>query len=98
MKDLQENLRRIKVEGSAGAGMVTVEANGQQQILSCRIDPALFSAGDREMVEDLVVGAVNQALERAKLAAAQEMSKVAGGLDMPGLNDALSQLGLDRGA
>jgi|SRR5579863_4488197 len=94
MKDLQENLRRLRAEGTAGGGMVTVEVNGQQQVLSCRIEQSLFDDGDREMVEDLVVSAVNQALEKIKQAAADEMGKLAGGIDMSSLNDTLSQLGL----
>jgi hypothetical protein len=94
MKDMQENLRRLKAEGTAGGGMVTVEVNGQQQVLSCRIEQSLFDAGDREIVEDLVVSAVNQALEKIKQAAADEMGKLAGGIDMSSLNDTLSQLGL----
>ena len=94
MKEMQENLRRLKLEGTAGGGMVTVEINGQQQVLSCRIEQSLFDAGDREMVEDLVVAAANQALEKIKQAAADEMGKLTGGLDMSGLNDTLSQLGL----
>jgi len=91
----QENLRRQKVEGSAGGGMVKVEMNGQQQLLACRIDSTLIKAKDREMLEDLVVGAVNQALEKSKELMADEMSKVTTGLDLSSLNDTLSQLGLD---
>ena len=94
MKDMQDNLRRLKAEGTAGGGMVTVEVNGQQQVLSCRIEQSLFDDGDREMVEDLVVSAVNQALEKIKQATADEMGKLAGGIDMSSLNDTLSQLGL----
>lgn len=94
MKDMQENLRRLKAEGTAGGGMVTVEVNGQQQVLACRIEQSLFDAGDREMVEDLVVSAVNQALDKIKQAAAEEMGKLAGGIDMSSLNDSLAQLGL----
>jgi DNA-binding YbaB/EbfC family protein len=76
MKDLQESLRRLKIEGTAGGGMVAVEMNGQQQVLSCRIEKSL-----------------NQALEKVKQAAADEMSKIAGGMDLPGLSETLSQLG-----
>ena len=94
MKEMQENLRRLKAEGTAGGGMVTVEINGQQQVLSCRIEQSLFDAGDREMIEDLVVAAANQALEKIKQAATYEMGKLTGGLDMSGLNETLSQLGL----
>ncbi|MBI3863548.1 MAG: YbaB/EbfC family nucleoid-associated protein [Planctomycetia bacterium] len=98
MKEMQEALKRLKVEGTAGGGMVAVEMNGQQQVLSCRIEPALFESRDREMVEDLVVAAVNQALDKVKQAAAEEMGKLTGGLDMPGIGDALSKLGLGNGA
>jgi hypothetical protein len=98
MKELQESLKRLKIEGSSGGGMVTVEMNGQQQVLGCRIEPSLFESGDREMVEDLVVAAVNQALEKVKQAASDEMTKLAGGMDLPGLSDALSRLGQGGGA
>ena len=93
MKDLQETLRRLKIEGTAGGGMVTVEMNGQQQLLGCRIEKSLVESGDREMIEDLVVAAVNHALEKVKQAASDEMSKIAGGMDLPGLSETLAQLG-----
>jgi hypothetical protein len=98
MKDVQDTLRRLKIEGTAGGGMVTIEMNGQQQVLDCRIEPSLFAAGDREMLEDLVVAAVNQAIDKVKQATADQMGKLAGGLDMPGINDVLSQLGLGNAA
>lgn len=93
MKDMQETLRRLKIEASSGGGMVTVEMNGQQQLLNCRIERSLFESGDSELVEELVVAAVNAALDKVKQTAAEEMSKLAGGMDIPGLNDALAQLG-----
>jgi DNA-binding YbaB/EbfC family protein len=93
MKEMHESLRRLKIEGTAGGGMVTVEMNGQQQMLSCRIEKTLVESGDREMIEDLVVAAVNQTLERVKQAAAEEMTRIAGGMDLPGMNELLSQLG-----
>src|SRR5260370_39656349 len=98
MKEMQESLRRLKVEGTAGGGMVTVEMNGQQQLLGCRIEPTLFESGDREMVEDLVTAAVNQALEKVKQSANDEMTRLAGGMDIPGLSDVLSRLGQGGGA
>ena len=94
MKDVQENLSRIKVQGTAGGGMVTVEANGQQKILGCTVEDSLMESGDKEMVEDLVVAAVNQALDKAKQAAADEMANVTGGMNLPGLDEALSKFGL----
>jgi nucleoid-associated protein EbfC len=93
MKDMQETLRRLKIEASAGGGMVTVEMNGQQQLLNCRIEKSLLESGDGEMVEELVVAAVNAALDKVKQTAAEEMSKLAGGMEIPGLNEALAQLG-----
>jgi DNA-binding YbaB/EbfC family protein len=90
--EIQSKLAGIRVEGSAGGAMVTVSADGQQRILNCRIEPALFSGGDREMVEELVVAAVNQALERAKEAATREMSSMIEGLDIAGLSEAFPGL------
>jgi DNA-binding YbaB/EbfC family protein len=95
--DIQAKLADLRVEGSAGGGMVAVEASGQQRIVSCRIEPSLLSAGDREMLEELVVAATNQALERAREAAAQAMSGMMDGLDLPGLDETLSRLGMTGG-
>lgn len=94
MGEMQETLKKLRVQGSAGGEMVTVEVNGAQQVLSCRIDPSLFQTSDQEMIEDLIVAATNQALDKAKQAAAEEMSKISGGLNVPGLKDALANLGL----
>ena len=93
--EIQSKLAGVRVEGSAGGGMVTVTADGTQRVLNCRIEPSLLSGGDREVLEELVGGAVNQALERAKEAATQEMSSLMEGLDMSAMGDALS--GLSRG-
>lgn len=94
MSEMQERLGRMKVEGSAGGGMVTVEANGQQRILGVRVEESVLNSGDRELLEDLLVAATNQALEKAKDAATREMSEIAGTMKLPGLGEALSKLGL----
>lgn len=94
--EIQDELRHLKVEGTAGGGMVRVEMNGQQQMLSCTIDPALFASGDREMLEDLLTGAVNQALEHSREAASRHLSQLTNGLDLAGLQGMLSGLGLGR--
>lgn len=94
MDEMQENLKRLRVSGSSGGGMVNVEVNGQFQMLSCKIDPSLLQEGDQEMIEDLIVSAMNQAVEKAKLQAAEEMNKITGGLDLPGMQDMLSKFGL----
>lgn len=92
MAEMQESLATMKVEASAGGGMVKVEANGQQKILSVTIEPSLMDSNDKEMMEDLMVAAVNQALDKAREKAAEEMAKITGELDVPGLTDALEQM------
>ncbi|VAX41391.1 Nucleoid-associated protein YaaK [hydrothermal vent metagenome] len=94
MKEIQANLAQLHVEGVAGGGMVTVEANGQQKILGFKIEQALIDGGDVEMLEDLLVSATNQALDKAKATAAEQMSSLAGGMNIPGLTDALENLGM----
>ncbi len=94
MKEMQESLGSLKVEGSAGGGMVVVEASGPRKILSIRIEEELIGTDDKEMLEDLITAATNQALDKAKELAAEEMAKLTGGMDLPGLGDAMSKLGL----
>jgi DNA-binding YbaB/EbfC family protein len=95
MSKLQEEMGQLRVEASAGGGMVRVEANGQQKILAIQLEDSLLENPDREMLEDLLVAATNQALDKSREAAAEEMAKLTGNLDIPGLGDALSQMGLD---
>ena len=94
MGEVQDQLARLKVEGAAGGGMVRVEANGQQKILSVTVDESLVRDGDREMMEDLIVAACNQALDKAREAASEQFSSLTGNLQLPGLDEALSNLGL----
>jgi DNA-binding YbaB/EbfC family protein len=74
----QESLVNVRAEGSAGGGMVTAVANGKQEILKIRIDRATVDPNDLELLEDLVVAAVNQALSQAQELASAAMSKAAG--------------------
>jgi len=85
MAKIQEELIHKTVEASAGGGMVTVIANGRQEILSIKIDPQVVDPQDVDMLQDLVVAAVNDALRRAQDLASSEMGKLAGGLNIPGL-------------
>lgn len=82
---MQEQLAEMTVVGSSGGDMVRVEANGAQEILSIKIDKDIISSEDPEMVEDLVVAAVNDALRKSRELMTQEMSKLTGGLRIPGL-------------
>jgi DNA-binding YbaB/EbfC family protein len=86
MAKMQEDLALKKVEASAGGGMVTVVVNGKQEILAIKIDPQVVDPTDVEMLQDLIVAAVNDGLRRAQEMAASEMGKLAGGLNIPGLN------------
>jgi DNA-binding YbaB/EbfC family protein len=86
MTRMQEELALRKVEASAGGGMVTVEVNGKQEVLSIKIDRQVVDPDDIEMLQDLIVAAVNDGLRRAQEMAASEMGKLAGGLNIPGLN------------
>lgn len=82
---MQEELGDRTIEASAGGGMVTAVANGRQELVSISIDPQVVDAEDVEMLEDLVVAAVSEALARAGEMAADEMKKVTGGMSLPGL-------------
>lgn len=82
---MQEELAGKTVEASAGGGMITVVASGKQEIVSIRIEPEVLDAGDREMLQDLVVAAVNEALRKSQEMVSEEMKKITGGLNIPGL-------------
>ena len=85
MAKMQEELGEKIVETSAGGGMVTVVANGKQEIVSIKIDPEVVDKEDIEMLEDLVLAAVNDALDQAKQMVSEEMTKLTGGVKIPGL-------------
>jgi DNA-binding YbaB/EbfC family protein len=80
MNELQDKLEEMSVEGSAGGEMVSVTASGKQKILSVKIDPTVVTPEDVEMLEDLISAAANQALEKSKQMAQEEMQKIAGGV------------------
>ena len=76
MAKAQEELARMTVEGTAGGGMVTVTANGKQEILGIKIDPEVVDKDDVEMLEDLIVAAANQAMEKANEMSQEHMGKM----------------------
>ncbi|HEX7379031.1 MAG TPA: YbaB/EbfC family nucleoid-associated protein [Pirellulales bacterium] len=88
-----EELRSKKTVGSAGGGLVELEVNGLEEVLHCRIDPSLISDADRELLEDLICAAANQAIGKAKQMHAEAMRNLAGGFGMPGIDEALASLG-----
>ncbi|MFP5212169.1 MAG: YbaB/EbfC family nucleoid-associated protein [Acidobacteriota bacterium] len=85
MAKVQAELALKTVESSAGGGMVTVVANGKQEIMSIKIDRQVVDPEDVDMLQDLIVAAINDALRKAQDLAADEMGKLAGGLNIPGL-------------
>jgi DNA-binding YbaB/EbfC family protein len=82
---LQEELAEKTVTGSSGGDMVVVEANGAQEITSIKIEDDLIASDDTEMLEDLLVAAVNDALRKSKEMVAEEVSRLTGGIRLPGL-------------
>ena len=85
MAELQEELNDKTVEASAGGGMVTAVANGKQDVLSITIDPEVVDPDDVEMLQDLILAAVNDALNRAKAMTNEEMGKLTKGMNIPGM-------------
>jgi DNA-binding YbaB/EbfC family protein len=83
---LQEELAGRTVEASSGGGMVTVTANGRQEILSVRIEKEVVSPEEVDLLQDLVRAAVNEALSRSREMMAAEMAKITGGMNLPGLS------------
>ena len=82
---LQKQMAELKVEGNAGGGMVTVVVNGAKQVQALKIDPEVVSKDDVEMLQDLILAAVNDAHRKADEAMAQQMGGMMGGLKIPGL-------------
>jgi nucleoid-associated protein EbfC len=82
---LQEEMATRTIEATSGGGMVTVKANGRQEIISIRLEPEVVNPEDLDMLQDLIVAAVNEALKKAQEMMTEEMSKITGGLSIPGL-------------
>ena len=85
MEQMQEELAEKRIEASSGGGMVKVVANGKQEILEIKIDPEVVDPEDVEMLEELVLAAVNQAKDKASELQMQGLSGLTGGLKIPGL-------------
>jgi DNA-binding YbaB/EbfC family protein len=85
MGDIQKELADKTVEASVGGGMVTIQANGIGEVLAIHIDDELINMQDREVLEDLMIGACNEVQRKVKDLAQGEMSRITGGLKIPGL-------------
>lgn len=85
MAKLQEELGQKTIEAASGGGMVTVVVNGSQEVLSINIDPEVVDPDDIDMLQDLVLAAVNDGLSRAKKMVNDEMGKLTGGMNLPNI-------------
>ncbi|MCK4987820.1 MAG: YbaB/EbfC family nucleoid-associated protein [Desulfobacterales bacterium] len=85
MLKMQEEMAEKTVETSAGGGMVKIVANGKQQIMSIQIEKEVVDPEDVEMLQDLILSAINEALTKSQEMVAAEMSKLTGGLNIPGI-------------
>jgi hypothetical protein len=90
---VNEELRTRRVSGKSGGGMVEAEVDGLGQVLRITLDPALVERKDREMMEDLIPAAINAAINKSKELHAEVLRNLTGGMDMPGLNEALGGIG-----
>ncbi|MBL4903930.1 YbaB/EbfC family nucleoid-associated protein [Desulfotalea psychrophila] len=90
MVTIQEELKSRKATGTAGGGMVTVTANGNSEILSIEIEQEIISVDEKEMLQDLIAAATNDALRKAKAIGKEEMAKLTGGINIPGVSNLFS--------
>ena len=86
MEKVQAELEAMEVEGTSGGGMVKCKVNGKQDLLEIQIDPEVVDPEDVEMLQDLIVAAVNQAKQKANEIQQEQMSQITGGLNIPGMN------------
>ena len=82
---LQKQMESMVVDATAGGGMVSVKMNGQKQLLSIQIEPEVFSGGDKDMLQDLIVAAVNEGNRKVDEALQGQLGGLTGGLKIPGL-------------
>lgn len=92
LQGINDELKGKTVTGSAGGGMVEIDMSGLSEAKACRIDPSLMKDGDRELLEDLVLAAVNQAVTKSRELHAAAMKNLAGGMNIPGMDEAMSQM------
>lgn len=83
MAEMQEKLGQLEVSGQSGGGMVTATLNGKSELRALKVDPSLVDPNDVEVLEDLIVAAVNDAKAKVEAQVAEEMKQVTGGLDLP---------------
>jgi len=85
MAKMQEEMAERTVDASSGGGMVTVQVNGSQEVLSVKIEPAAVDPDDVEMLQDLILAAINEGLKKSRDMVQAEMSQLTGGINIPGM-------------
>jgi len=85
MEEMKKELTQKEIRVSSGGGMIEIVVNGQQEIKEIKIETDVIDANEKEMLEDLILAAVNESIRQSKELAAQEMSKLTGGVNVPGL-------------
>jgi nucleoid-associated protein EbfC len=85
-------LKSRHTSGTSGGGMVEIEINGAMEVLRCKLDPQLVAKADRELLEDLVVAALNQAIAKGKVLHAEALQELTGGIQLPGMREALEKI------
>lgn len=90
--EMNEKLKELRIDGVAAGGLVTVSVNGLQELVACKIDPCVFQQGDAELLEELIVSAVNDAIEEARSQQAETMRSLAENVDMSGLSGIIEKI------
>jgi DNA-binding YbaB/EbfC family protein len=85
MEEVKEELAQKEIKVSSGGGIIEIIINGQQEIKEIKIEPDVIDAKEKEMLEDLILVAVNESIRQSKELAAQEIAKLTGGINVPGL-------------
>ena len=93
LEKLNGELKSRRTSGASGGGMVEIEINGALEVLHCKIDPQLIAQGDRELLEDLLLAAMNQAVSKGRQLHADALRELTGGLQLPGVQGLLEKLG-----
>jgi DNA-binding YbaB/EbfC family protein len=92
VQEMNEKLKELRVEGTAAGGLVTVSVNGLQELVACKIDPGVFQQGDAELLEELIVTAVNNAIDESRSQQAETMQSLTQNVDMSGLAGIIEKL------
>ena len=92
VQEMNEKLKELRIEGTAAGGLVTVGVNGLQELVSCKIDPGVFQQGDAELLEELIVNAVNDAIDESRMQQTETMRSLAENVDMNSLTGFIEKL------